>query len=509
MADPDEILRDYDDYTAERRKIGDRLAGDLEQELLPTPDDTRPQRRSPLRLLYVTSPLAALALAAIALVSTLSGPPAPVARRDPPQRALSAPPPTPSSRRDGPLTVSASLDQATILAGSTEDRFLVIEFDAGDAVRAPIHIAAVVDTSGSMSGDKIVSARRALTTLSQALGPEDTLSIIGFSSDAHLWLREGSPSDPALFDAITSLSPSGGTAIGAGLSLGLDTLSQLERKGSRRVLLMSDGISNERPDELARLAASRVEQGISVSTIGLGLDFDNRSLLAMSDAGGGSYRYVDRPEILPELFAQELGTMAALASRGVSLQVDLAPGVEILSVYGYGEHDGQILEHGYRALVGDMHAGQPRKVVARLKIPSSETGEHPVASLTVRYTDPRSDTRREIPLAVQTLVTQDPALATASISPKAGLLAARAIQGDALQRAQRGWSDGDPAAVTEAQREGDALLSHLEERLGDDVGEVRRAMRSHVEQLESLSKGSDEARSTELRFELEAQTSME
>jgi Mg-chelatase subunit ChlD len=497
-----ELLRDYADYEAERHRLGERLAGRLGDELASKPI---PTRRSPMRLLYVTFPLAAAALAGAALVSSLVGPREEAPAEPPPVAEV-----TPQVAPAQGLTVRASLDQGALLLGSGADRFLVVEFEAGSAaVRGPVHLAAVVDTSGSMAGDrKIAYARQALLALASQLGPEDTLAIVGFDSDARVWLPSGPVDEPRVFEAVSALVPRGGTRIGAGLALGLAELSRVEGRGARRVVVLSDGISDEDLGSLATRAGSQVEQGVTVSALGLGLDFDSRALMAVSDAGGGSYRYVDRPEGLAALFEEELGTMTRLASRGVSLQVQLAPGVEVRQVYGYGEHDGEVTAQGYRALIGDMHAQQQRKVVARLHVPDGVAGDRPVASVTVGYTPPGGD-RQTIALDVRARVTSDPQEVAASFQPRAGLLAARAIQGDTLQRSHDGWSLGDRDAAARAWREGDAALLHLQGYLQEDVAELRTQLEDDARALETLELGTRASRVRELRMQVEAAAAME
>jgi Ca-activated chloride channel family protein len=505
MAERPDELHDYADYEAERHKLGEQLSARLEAELAHKPI---PARRKPMRLLYVTFPLAAAALVAAALAPSLLGP-----REAGPVvvEVTQAPVPVePPVVQGQGLTVHASLDRGVLLQGAGEERFLVVELGAGQAAAgSPVHLAAVVDTSGSMAGDrKLEYAKQALLTLAGQLGPEDTLSIVGFDSEARVWLPAGPVEQPRVLEAVSSLSPSGGTRIGAGLLLGLVELAKVQHSGAKRVVVLSDGISDEDRSYLAALATSQVEQGVTVSALGLGLDFDSRALIAISDAGGGSYRYVDRPEGLATMFADELGTLTRLASRGVSVEVQLADGVQVQQVYGYGEHDGQMTAHGYRAFVGDMHAGQQRKVVARVRVPDGTPGDRAVASIRVSYT-PSQGERQVEALEVRARVSPDVEEVAASVQMRAGLLAAHAVQGDTLQRSQDGWSSGDRAAVARAWEEGDEVLSQLEDQLGDEVAELRTRLEADRQVFETLEPEAPGAAPVRLQMELRALETME
>lgn len=505
---PDE-LRDYASYNGERHRLGHRLAGRLRRA--PLSKDSTTYRRPRMRLLYVTFPLAALALVAVAVATSLNP-------RDNTAEVTTISPKQPHITQsakarvtsESSLTVSASLDQSVLLAGSGEDRFLVVEFEAPEAgPRGPVHISAVVDTSGSMSGDKIDFARKALRTLAEQLGPEDTLSIVGFDDEATVYLPTEPADSPRIFDAIASLQPNGGTTIGAGLAEGLAQLSRVERAGARRVVLLSDGLSVEGAQSLSALARSRVESGITVSTLGLGLDFDSTSLIAMSDAGGGRYRYVDRPEGLPALFGEELDTLTRVASQGVALDVRLADGVEVKSVYGYEENDGEISAEGYRAFIGDMHGGQQRKVVARLHVPDGIAGVRAVASVTVSYTTPIEGSREHLTLPVGASIVTDNTAAAASIEPRILLLAAQAIEGNTLEGCRAGWLAGDAGETARAYREGDEVLSRLEGYLGRDVSMLRSRLKSNAAALGEVAVGTPEGRAVRLRTEVLSAEAME
>ncbi|MCH6567004.1 MAG: VWA domain-containing protein, partial [Nitrospinae bacterium] len=96
------------------------------------------------------------------------------------------------------------------------------------------------------------------------------------------------------------IAPEGWTNLSAGL---LEAFAQLERSAPddemMRVIVLTDGKANRGitdTDELRRLVGSARSRGITVSTMGCGAEFDEDVLVAMAEAGGGRYTYIQSTE---------------------------------------------------------------------------------------------------------------------------------------------------------------------------------------------------------------------
>jgi len=351
---------------------------------------------------------------------------------------------------DGALVLSADIDQGALLQGSGQDRYLVVDVRAPDMpgdLRRPVNVAVVMDTSGSMAGrGKIDNARMAAAELIGQLGPQDTFSLVTFSDRARVVVPSSSVTDPVgLRRLVSGIRPAGGTYLSAGLEQGLAQLASPDMEGVRRVILLSDGMANIGVTDratLARTAGSLVEQGITVSALGLGLDYDEDLLTAMSDAGGGAYHFVDRPGQLASLFGQELQQMSRLAGREVAVDVHLPPGVHLSEVYGYSASTST---DGYRVFLGDVHGGEARKIVARVHVDDASVGTLKVADVDLAYLDADSGKHSLEKVAVAAQVTRDTALARASLNKGVGSAAIRAKVGTILENSARDFADGDVA----------------------------------------------------------------
>lgn len=272
----------------------------------------------------------------------------------------------------GPLRLDATLGQRVVWRDDGRvDLVVGVTLDDDVARRAPVDLALVVDTSGSMGG-VIALVRRATLGIIERLGPDDRLVLVTYSSDARTVFHGAlSPAARAQAEAaVGRFVATGGTNISAGLEAGRAGLRALGAQPGRtsRLLLLSDGaptVGETSPPALVRAAGALRADGVALSAVGLGLDYGETLMAAMADAGGGAFHHVDGPAALAKVYAAELEDLRAVALRGARLRLVPAPGVEVLGVTAWGaEHAG-----GEASVwLGDLSLGRALKVVARLKV---------------------------------------------------------------------------------------------------------------------------------------------
>jgi len=262
------------------------------------------------------------------------------------------------------LRMQAMLERLHLPEDRATSAYLQIDLIADAAAdrrqRVPVNAVLILDRSGSMSGPKIGRAREAAAALVQTLGPEDRLAIVEFSSEASV-LLDSTPMTAGdrsrALGAVAGLHAMGGTNLSAAFELAAPQLTR-GRGGGRvdKVFLASDGQANEgisdRPG-LLRLARSLFANA-SLSTFGIGDDYDEDLMSALASQAGGRARYVDSPQILPGAFRAELGRAAAMVARDVRVRVTGLGGVSVERVIGYQPDAGWV-----RLL--DFAAGEERR----------------------------------------------------------------------------------------------------------------------------------------------------
>ncbi len=411
-----------------------------------------------------------------------------------------APPPTPLSEIStaGTLGVRAGLAQGLVPAGQASEQYLVLTLDgqarAADESR-DFNIAVVLDRSGSMaSAGKLDYARLATDTLMGALDERDRLAVVAFSDEARVLSPSELVVDRAqLAGRLAGLQAAGGTNLGAGLLEGLRQVQpHVDPSSLDRVIVLSDGRVNQgetSTDRLASWAGAASADGVTVSAIGLGLDYNEDLLARLADWGGGTYHFVDQPDALAGIFASELERMAAVAAEGVAVQVSPAPGVEILDVLGYGH---TALAGGVRIPVGEVVAGEPRKVVLKVRVPAALADSTvPVAQVSVS----RTDAPAPAALQVRAMASSDRGLLAASVDQELAVLGSQAEASDLADKAVREWERGNVTGMRDLFASSALVAGEAASRYGSEsLARQAQDMEEDEAQLEAVRPGSTEGR---------------
>lgn len=174
-------------------------------------------------------------------------------------------------------------------------------------------VVVVVDTSGSMEGDKLPSVQNTLNTYVDALGPKDQVALIDFDSNIRQpVLVDGTAEGKARgLQFITSLQPDGGTRLYDSALAARNWLSEnLKADAINAVLILTDGEDSESNIGLEQLAQELSKSGFSSDqriaffTVGYGREgeFNPQALEQIAQLNGGYYRKGD-PATIAQLMA--------------------------------------------------------------------------------------------------------------------------------------------------------------------------------------------------------------
>ncbi|TMQ02523.1 MAG: VWA domain-containing protein [Deltaproteobacteria bacterium] len=373
--------------------------------------------------------------------------------------------PSPEETSADGMVVSARFPTRRILPG-VQDQNLAVTITAPPAADLSLGLAIVIDRSGSMHGPPIENAKAAALSMLRQLDGRDAFAVVTYSSGARTVVamqRATEAGKAAARAAIETIDDDGGTCI----SCGLDTAgAELARSpiadGLRRILLISDGQANEGVydrDELAQLASATAERGASISTVGVGLDFDEATMRRLAEVGRGNYYFVEDTVALSTMFGRELATLSQTVAQDVRLivrpeQLGGQP-VRIAEAYGYPmlrTADGVIVP------VADLRAGETRKVVLRLQLAAPRGDELVVAHAEVSWRSVADGTRHRARAAATVDVVDDPAAVAASVDAAATQAVEKALSARALEDAAAAYEhEGLPAAQQVLDRRAQAV----------------------------------------------------
>lgn len=272
------------------------------------------------------------------------------------------------------ITWQVKAGNAWILNEGSNEVFLYVHVRSQHPVtvkqRVPLNISLVLDRSGSMSGEKINYARQAAKFLVDQLGKEDYLSIVNYDNNVEIT----SPSQvvknkESLKLAIDRITDRGSTNLSGGMLEGYRQAKATKQDGYvNRVLLLTDGLANAgivEPQKLKELVDKKYkDEGVALSTFGLGADYNEDLLTLLAEAGRANYYFIDSPDKIPTLFARELKGLLSVIAQNSMVQVSIPAGLQCEKVYGYPYEvkDGQV-----QIRFNDIYANDERGVLIKFK----------------------------------------------------------------------------------------------------------------------------------------------
>ena len=311
-------------------------------------------------------------------------------------------------------------DRDVLLKGRPQEVVVKIDLsaiaDRQKHRRTPLNLAVVLDKSGSMTGAKLEKAKQAALQLVDRLTSKDVFSLVVYSDEARVLVPAQKVEDrEALKEKIAGIEAGGSTALYAGVKTGARQIQEyFSSKRINRVILLSDGLANVGPSstsDLRRLGHELAESGVSVTTIGVGDDYNEDLMAGLAEASDANYYYVQDTERLPEIFAKELGEMLTVAAREIRIEITCPDGVQPLGFIGRSE---KFENRKASVNLSQFTLGQSRYLLLRCLVTRPEPE---VARVQVRYTDELDNgSEQSAGGVVKVRFTDDPTAADRSVN---------------------------------------------------------------------------------------------
>jgi Ca-activated chloride channel family protein len=293
------------------------------------------------------------------------------------------------------IKIDLALDRYALQPGNKQVAYLMIKMTAPEEIkedRPAQNLSFVIDRSGSMYGDKLEYTKKAVAFAIGHLDPQDHCSVVAFDDMVSLVApSQVVENKDALKQAVMSIYPGGCTNLSGGMLQGLREVKLAFRKEQvNRVLLLTDGQANAGITDHARLikkAAEMAGGGVTISTFGLGADFEEDLLLAMAEAGGGNSHYIQSPDQIPGIFEQELSGLLSTVAQNLTVKLKTGKGVKVSGVLGYPFSAGD----GIAINLPDIYGGETKIVLVELLVSPHKEGSHKLLDLELEYFDVRKN----------------------------------------------------------------------------------------------------------------------
>ncbi len=403
------------------------------------------------------------------------------------------------------------LDREVIPAGQDQTVVIKVTLDTDAAPerseRPPVNLAVVLDRSGSMSGHKIERAKDAAIAALRRLSANDIFSLVIYDHNVETIVPAQSAANTEWIESrIRGIRPGGNTALFGGVSQGAAEIRKhLEGRYVHRMILLSDGLANTGPSspaDLGRLGASLLKEGISVTTVGVGTDYNEDLMARLAQRSDGNTYFVENSSDLARIFAAELGDVLSVVAKKVNVVIECPEGVVPVRIIG---REGRIRNRNVELSLNQLYGGQEKYALVEVRIPEARAGESlELARARVEYENAVTQRRELSHARVSGTFSEDRDEVDASIQPavqEAYYVNLNALaQEEAIDLADEGRGQEAAAKLKESSSmlkqvgrklglgsllsKGDAVAAEAEEveREGKMTRRGRKALRASAQQ---------------------------
>jgi Ca-activated chloride channel homolog len=286
----------------------------------------------------------------------------------------------------GPIKFTTSLDNNYYYDNENVYLYVDLKADKVESTkeRTPLNIAVVIDKSGSMAEKKKLEfVKKAVDYIIDNAGDDDYVSVVTYDDYVNVLQRSQIIRDKfELKDKVSRLKPDGFTNLSGGMFEGYDQVDDSYSRGYvNRVLLLSDGLANKGITDRRELADmvrdKNRKDGITISTFGVGNDFNENLMTDIADYGKGNYYYIKNSSDIPEIFASEMKGIRNLVGQGTKMRIKFPQKyLSLNKVFGYPyEIEGDDIVIDFKDVFSEQTKGVLIKFNVKRKIDTRLTFE--------------------------------------------------------------------------------------------------------------------------------------
>ena len=247
----------------------------------------------------------------------------------------------------------------------------------------PINLCLVVDRSTSMQGTRLDQVKAAVSQVIDSLRESDTFSVVAFSDHAEVVVSgQRSQADRTHSKAkVSTINAHGGTEILQGLLCGLTELHHnLSPAAVNHLLLLTDGRTYGDEDDCLMLAKLAASDGIAISGLGIGNEWNDRFLDELTGRTGGTASYIGNAQEVADFIQDRVRGLGSAYAERLNVQLTLDPQMELASVFKVSPEAGPVpIEQPLR--LGSLPKRQPASILFKFRLPPLSPGQQNIARL--------------------------------------------------------------------------------------------------------------------------------
>ena len=235
-----------------------------------------------------------------------------------------------------PLTMSATYSRESLVNMAEPQLIYVLlkltaNINEEELPTPPLNICLVLDCSTSMHGLRLDTIKLTAIELIRQLRNNDILSVVTFSDKANVIIPAGSRYHRFEIESrIQHLQASGGTEIYQGLAAGYSEVFRYRSKTHiNHIILITDGRTYGDEEDCLKLVERANSDGVGISTLGIGGQWNDVFLDTIASRTGGSCRFVSRAEDLQHYVMEKITKLSRSFAEQVTYRFQLPTSVEL------------------------------------------------------------------------------------------------------------------------------------------------------------------------------------
>jgi Ca-activated chloride channel family protein len=291
------------------------------------------------------------------------------------------------------------------VTGEEQAVYALVDIKAGNGTvpgTMPMNFALVLDRSGSMDGEKLENMKEAVGYMVDHMGDRDTISVTIFDDQVEVLVPNQPVKNRDEIKAwVSQVIARGGTQISDGLRAGMAEL----KKGCRadrvnRMLLLTDGRTWDDEDACLKLADEAGRQGIALTSVGLGEEWNEKLLLEIGERSRGDSHWIQNPGDILDAFRSEVTGMQSIAATNLKLTARMSPGARLAKVYVTLPMIAEVSRKAIKdnAIVMDLGSLDGKKgqmMLIEARVPAHKEGPFLLGQVEVSYDIPSQGVQNE------------------------------------------------------------------------------------------------------------------
>ncbi|RPI88666.1 MAG: VWA domain-containing protein [Chloroflexi bacterium] len=231
------------------------------------------------------------------------------------------------SREDLPLLAEPQLLYVLITINAPEEQ--------KNEHTLPANTCLVVDSSTSMQGVLMDTVKTAAIEIFRSIHPGDVFSLVTFNDYANVVVPSRGEIDPKHVETtIQMLSASGSTEIYKGLQAGyLEVKRKLRPQQTNHIILLTDGQTYGDESACLELARQAADEGITISTLGIGEKWNDTFLDNLASTTGGICKYISKAAEIRKFMNGSFHSVSKSYAKGIQFDAVLQPAVNLKYIY--------------------------------------------------------------------------------------------------------------------------------------------------------------------------------